>query len=90
MSFDSQMPPPSSKKNSILRKGVFKASSVRFASFIVIALGLFATALLCVLAIWDYTTRDAAWRAMSTFGVVAGTMLAFTFFNEVLGSRIDA
>jgi hypothetical protein len=71
------------------RKGVFEPRSVRFLSFIVIALGLFVTAVFCILAIWDYATRDTAWRAVATLGVVAGTMLVFTFINEMFGSRME-
>jgi hypothetical protein len=72
------------------RKGVFDPKRVRFLSFCVIALGLFATALLSVLAIWDYASRDTAWRALATLGVVAGTMLIFTVINEMFGVRMDA
>ena len=71
------------------RKGVFNARRVRFVSFVVIALSLFATAVLCVLAIWDYACHDTAWRALSTLGVIAGTMLIFAFINEALGAKID-
>jgi hypothetical protein len=71
------------------RKGVFDPRRVRFCSFVVIALGLFVTATFCVLAIWDYATRDTAWRAVATLGVVAGTMFTFTAINEMFGKRID-
>ena len=70
-------------------KGVFNVRRIRFMSFVVIALGLFATAMICVLAIWDYTTTDTAWRAVSTLGVMAGTMLIFTFINEIFGAKVD-
>ncbi|HTE06347.1 MAG TPA: hypothetical protein VK824_09140 [Planctomycetota bacterium] len=72
------------------RKGVFEPRSVRFISFVIIALGLFVTAVFCILAIWDYATRDTAWRALATLGVVAGTMLVFTFINEMFGARLES
>jgi hypothetical protein len=71
------------------RKGVLDPRAVRFTSFCIIVLGLFATALLCVLAIWDYASRDTAWRALSTLGVVALTMVIFTVINEMFGSRLE-
>jgi hypothetical protein len=71
------------------RKGVFDPRQVRFMSFAVIIVALFATAVLCILAIWDYTTKDTAWRALSTLGVITGTMLIFTFINETIGPKMD-
>lgn len=71
------------------RRGVLDPKTVRFTSFCIIVLGLFATALLCVLAIWDYTSRDTAWRALSTLGVVALTMVIFTVINEMFGPRLE-
>lgn len=71
------------------RKGALNVRRVRFASFVVIGIGLFATALLCILAIWDYAKVDTAWRAVATLGVVVGTLIAFVLFNETLGSKID-
>ena len=56
------------------RRGVFDPNRVRFTSFVVIALALFGAAVLCVLAIWDYTAHGTAWRAIATLGVIAGTM----------------
>lgn len=71
------------------RKGVLDPRAVRLASFSIIVLGLFATSLLCVLAIWDYTSHDTAWRALSTLGVVALTMVVFTVINEMFGTRLE-
>lgn len=70
-------------------KGVFNARRVRFTSFVAIALGLFATSMVCLLAIWDYATTDTAWRALSTLALIAGTMLIFTFINEMFGAKVD-
>ena len=72
------------------RKGILNPRRVRVISFGVITLGLFATALLCVLAIWDYASRDTAWRALATLGVLAATLGIFTVVNEKFGARLDA
>jgi len=77
--------PPTKKRP----RGVLDVRRVRFSAFIVVVIGLFATSLLCVLAIWEYAEEDTAWRAVSTLGVVAGTMVAFTVLNEALGSKLD-
>lgn len=71
------------------RRGVVSPRRVRFISFGVIAGGLFGTGLLCVLAIWDYASDDTAWRALSTLGVLAGTLMIFTFLNEMFGAKLD-
>jgi len=81
--------PPRPPQADRRRRGVLDPRAVRFTSFCIIVLGLFATALLCVLAIWDYTSRDTAWRALSTPGVVALTMVIFTVINEMFGSRLE-
>lgn len=83
------VPPVPAARQPRRRKGVFQPNRVRFVSFAVIALALFATGMLCVLAIWDYASRDTAWRAIATLGVVVGTMLTFTLINEAFGARLE-
>ena len=82
--------PGGASPDSSRRKGVFDPARVRFLSFAVISLGLFTTALLCVLAIWDYASRDTAWRSLSTLGVLCATMLIFNVINEMFGARMEA
>ncbi|MBI4878850.1 MAG: hypothetical protein HY812_04200 [Planctomycetes bacterium] len=77
------------KRHKKRRKGVFDARRVRFISFVVIAIGLFVASTFCILAIWKYASRDTAWRALSTLGVVAGTMFTFTIINEMFGSSME-
>lgn len=61
---------------------------VRLVSFFTIGAGLFLTAAICVLAIWEYTNSDAAWRSVATLGVISGTLFLFTALNEWFGMRI--
>jgi hypothetical protein len=70
------------------RPGVLSSRSVRLVSFFSIGIGLFLTAAICVLAIWEYTSSDAAWRSVATLGVITGTLLLFTALNEWFGLRI--
>jgi hypothetical protein len=83
-------PRPSALQPKLGLKGVLDPRRVRLVSFSVISIGLFGTALLCVLAIWDYATRDTAWRALATLGVLAATAIIFTLINEMFGARVDA
>lgn len=70
------------------RPGVLSSRRVRLASFFTIGAGLFLTAAISVLAIWEYTSTDAAWRSIATLGVIAGTLFLFTALNEWFGLRI--
>jgi hypothetical protein len=80
----------SAQKSELPLKGVFDPKRVRFVSFSLISTALFGTALLCVLAIWDYASRDTAWRALATLGVLAATAIVFTVINEMFGTKPDA
>lgn len=70
------------------RSGVLSARQVRLVSFFVVGIGLFLTAAICVLAIWEYTSTDAAWRSISTLGVISATLFLFTALNEWFGARV--
>ncbi len=72
----------SPQKPELRLKGVFDPRRVRFVSFSLISIGLFGTALLCVLAIWNYASRDTAWRALATLGVLAAAAVVFTVIND--------
>lgn len=78
---------PRSRRREV-RAGVLSSRRVRLISFFSIAAGLFLTAAICVLAIWEYTSTDAAWRSIATLGVISGTLLLFTALNEWFGLRI--
>jgi hypothetical protein len=68
--------------------GVFHASRVRFTSFVIISLCLFAAAVQCILAVWGYVGQDTAWRALTTLGIVSITMVVFAILNEMFGSMM--
>lgn len=71
------------------RRGVIPAHQVRLLSFVVISLSLFWSAGLCMLAVWDKAEGDVAWRAITSLGVIAGTMFAFTLLNETFGKKLE-
>lgn len=81
--------PPTRSSPDASRPGVLSARSVRVASFFVIGAGMFVTAAVCVLAIWEHTSPDAAWRAVATLGVITGTLLLFGALNEWFGMRLQ-
>jgi hypothetical protein len=79
----------SAQKRELRLTGVFDPKRVRFVSFCLISIGLFGTALLCVLAIWNYASRDTAWRALATLGVLSAAAVVFTVINEMFGAKLD-
>jgi hypothetical protein len=79
---------PRNKRRLQQRPGVLSSRSVRLVSFFTVGAGLFLTAAICVLAIWEYTSSDAAWRSVATLGVIASTLFLFTTLNEWFGMRI--
>lgn len=66
-------------------RGVLPRRGVRTAAFGIISLSIFACGALCLLAVWDYAAQGVPWRAITSLGIVAGTMGAFAFVNELFG-----
>ncbi|MEO1236521.1 MAG: hypothetical protein AAFX76_07010 [Planctomycetota bacterium] len=67
------------------RRGVLPTRSVRVAAFGIISLSIFACGAVCLLAVWGATAEGVPWRALASLGIVAGTMGAFAFVNELFG-----
>jgi len=67
------------------RLGVLPIKAVRTAAFGIISLSIFACGGLCLLAVWDATAAGVPWRALTSLGIVAATMGAFAFVNELFG-----
>lgn len=82
------VPNPDDKSKSSRRAtpGIINPGSVRIVSFIIVAVALFATAGMCILAVWDYAPKDVAWRSLSTLGIVSVALVAFMAINEKFGS----
>ncbi|MEM9419676.1 MAG: hypothetical protein AAGA25_11595 [Planctomycetota bacterium] len=72
------------------RLGVLPTKAVRTAAFGIISLSIFACGALCLLAVWDYASEGVPWRALSSLGIVAATMGAFAFVNELFGEAEKA
>ena len=66
-------------------RGVIDPVLVRKTCFKIISVSLLVCALLCILAIWEFTKSDAVWRAISTFGVIAAASGIFAIVNEKFG-----
>ncbi|MEM1108568.1 MAG: hypothetical protein AAGH99_07755 [Planctomycetota bacterium] len=69
----------------VRRLGVLPTKAVRTAAFGIISLSIFACGALCLLAVWDATSPGVPWRAITSLGIVAATMGAFAFVNELFG-----
>lgn len=74
-----------SRTRRIRRLGVLPIKAVRTAAFGIISLSIFACGGLCLLAVWDATSPGVPWRAVTSLGIVAATMGAFAFVNELFG-----
>ncbi len=80
-------PSPPWKRPQLLQwdRGVVPPRIVRLVTFSVITFSLLICTTLCVLSIWEFTKSAAAWRSISTFGVIAGASWAFAVANEKFG-----
>jgi len=67
--------------------GVIPRGKVRMACFVVLALSMFGAGALCLMAVWDATRIDVAWRSIVSLGIVAALMAGFTLLNEVFGPK---
>lgn len=70
------------------RAGVLSSRRVRLLSFFLTGVALFVTAAICILAIWEFTSKDAALHSISTLGVITATLFLFTILNEWFGVKI--
>ncbi len=71
-------------------RGVLPFRAVRVLAFGVISIAIFGCAFIALLAVWDYATRDTAWRALASLGIIAAAMVAFVVVNEVFGASLTA
>ena len=82
---ESKPPPPKPSPPARPRRGVLPRAAVRTAAFAIISLSIFLCGVLCLLAVWDFTTGDVSWRAVTSLGIVAAMMGMFVFVNELFG-----
>lgn len=68
--------------------GVINLKATRVIAFLIITLSLVACALVCVLAVWEVVPAVFAWRALSSFGIVAAATAIFVSLNEGFGPGI--
>jgi len=66
-------------------KGIINPALVRRISFAIISISLFVSVTLCVLAIWNFTSNEAIWRAIATFVVISFGTFIFSVINEKFG-----
>lgn len=66
-------------------KGFFPPRVVRAIAFYIISFCIAASVVVCILAIWDFTKRDALWRLIASFIVVAAGTALFAMVNGIFG-----
>lgn len=67
--------------------GVIPRGKVRMGCFGVLALSMFGAGALCIMAVWNPTQTDVAWKAIASLGIVAALAAGFTLLNEVFGPK---
>jgi hypothetical protein len=91
----SDIPPVLSNPSGAVRsgkksKGFFPPAIVRTVAFYIISLCIVASVVVCILAIWDFAKKDALWRLVASFVIVAAGTALFTFVNSVFGEEKDS
>ena len=71
-----------------VKKPVLDKKSVNRVFFLLITCGLLLVGSLAILAIWDYVSKDVAWKAFSTLLVLMAAAAVFSFINERLGDDV--
>lgn len=70
-------------------KGFFPPRIVRSVAFCIISLCIVASVVVCILAIWDFAKKDALWRLIASFIVVAAGTALFAMVNGIFGEERD-
>lgn len=68
-------------------RGFFPPRIVRAVSFYIISFCIAASVVVCILAIWDFTKKDALWRLVASFVVVGAGTALFALVNGIFGER---
>ncbi|WP_415907805.1 hypothetical protein [Oleiharenicola sp. Vm1] len=86
---NSTLPPVLPPRSSKPAKGYFSPRAVRTASFYITSLCIVASAVTCILAIWNFTRHDSLWRLIASFVVVAAGTGLFSAVNTAFGEERD-
>jgi len=64
-------------------RGFLNPKLVKGLTFYIISTCIILSAIVCILAIWDYAQTDAFWRMIATFAVIAIGSAVFAFVNGI-------
>lgn len=67
-------------------RGFLNPGKVRAFAFWVISACILISVVACIMAIWEFSERDALWRTIATCVVVAGGCGVFSVVNLSFGS----
>lgn len=88
MSNEALPPTPVTNPKSTRRdRGYFSPRAVRTFAFYTISLCIAASVVACILAIWDFTKKDALWRLVASFAVIGTGTALFTYVNSRFGEE---
>lgn len=68
--------------------GVVNFRATRIIAFLIISLAVIATAVTCVLAVWEVLEQDYAWRALGSLGIISAATAIFVSLNEGFGPAV--
>ncbi|MEM0915462.1 MAG: hypothetical protein AAGK09_12735 [Planctomycetota bacterium] len=68
--------------------GVINLKVTRVIAFVIISLAVIATAVVCILAVWQVFVPDYAWRSLGSLGIIAAATAVFVALNEGFGPAI--
>ena len=71
-------------------RGYFSPRAVRSFAFYTISLCIAASVVACILAIWDFTKKDALWRLVASFAVIGTGTALFTYVNSRFGDERES
>ncbi|MCR6655455.1 MAG: hypothetical protein NVV63_06445 [Opitutus sp.] len=66
-------------------RGFFPPQVVKAVAFFIISVCIVASVVVCILAIWDFAKKDALWRLVASFVVVAAGTALFAMVNGIFG-----
>jgi hypothetical protein len=70
-------------------RGVINARRVRSLFFVVFSAGLFVTAVVWILFVWDYGSSVFATRITATYVISIISLASFTAANETFADRVS-
>jgi hypothetical protein len=70
------------------RVGVVNLKVARVLAFLIIVISVVASAVVCVMAVWEVIAPLYAWRALGSLGIVSTSVAILLILNESFGPAV--